>query len=411
VSALTLAVREPETGRYSARVLGPELAGDEARTVAVLSDPAVLWTDPRWRRFVARTDLHEVRHLVVECDGSPVAVAQLLLTRAPGGLLFYDPPRLIGTPGAMADPAGLDEGDRRRWDELVAAVPQARAGQYPTLALATFGNHLGLSHAAGRTGPQRRAALALLPTLLDRAARELGCRSTALLYADDDEAGSLGPAASALGYRPALLGTEGVLRLAADSADGYLAEIGQRRRSRLRRELREYAAAGFTTVVRHGGAALAADVVALQVAHRAKHGLPGGEERVRQDFASLAEHVGDDCVLLGAQREGALAGFVLFVRRGPVLFARTAGFAPDPPGCYLALTYHASALWASDNGIRQIHYGLAAAQAKRARGCELEPRWGWFRFTGPASGVLAELVDLQDRGLRRQWHRCRGDRP
>lgn len=368
---------------------------DEAR----LAPAALAWEHPRWPAFVERTDLHEARRLEIHQGGELAAVATLLVTHGPHGLLFYDPPRLVGTAGSMAMPDALDAADRDRWQALTEKLPESRAAAYPSLTLGTFGSHHGVRHAAGRDARQRRALMAALPALVQQAARELGCRSHASLYLPESDAAAMAPTAARLGHTPVLLGAEGVRTHPGDSFDDYVERIGSRRRVKLRRELKDYAAAGFRTVVRTGADAIGEDVVDLQVRHRAKYGLPGGAERVRREFAALQEEMGDACVLLGAEQDGRLGGFVLFLRTGDVLCARTAGFLPETRGCYPALTYHETARWAVEHGIGRVHYGLAAYQAKFARGCELRPRWGWFSFGGDR--VYRDLMALQTRSLER----------
>jgi uncharacterized protein len=370
-----------------------------------LDGPDLVWEDARWWRFAERTDLHEVRYLEVSACGEVVALAPLLLTPKAGGLLFYDPPRLTGTPGPMAEPDLLDEADRRRWNALSELLPPDRPDQYPSVALATFGSHHGVVHARGRDEAQRRAVMAALPGLLREAADELGCRSAALLYVGGPEADDTDRAASDAGYTAALLGAEGVHEPAGGSWEGYVAGLSSRRRTRLRKELKDYAAAGFRTVARTGPEAIDDEVIALQVAHRAKYGLPGGEDRVRRDFEGIREELGDSCLMLGAERDGRLLGFVLYFRTAERLFARTAGFAPEAQGCYLTVTYHETARWALENGVRRIHYGLAAYEAKFARGCRLEPRWAWFAPTGEQAAVHRELLGLQSLSIERRLER------
>ncbi|MCQ4041304.1 GNAT family N-acetyltransferase [Streptantibioticus rubrisoli] len=389
---------------YTARVLPADLR-PTARDFRGLGNPDTIWEDARWCRFTERTDLHEVRYLRIEEYGHTVALAPLLLTREPGGLLFYDPPRLATTAGAMAEPELLDPADRERWTKLTEALATDRADHYPTVALATFGSHHGVAHAPDRTPGQRLAVMAALPGLLADAAAELGCRSSALLYVPEPAAAEVDRAATGAGYTAALLGAEGVAQLTASSWEEYLAGLSSRRRTRLRKELKEYERSGFRTVIRRGPEAIDDEVVALQVAHRAKYGLPGGDERVRRDFDGIRAELGESCLVLGAEWDGELLGFVLFLRTDEALFARTAGFAPQAQGCYLALTYHEAARFAVEGGIRRIHYGMAAYEAKFARGCELQPRWGWFAFHGPDADAYREALALQSHSIERRLER------
>ncbi|MFD8259357.1 GNAT family N-acetyltransferase [Streptomyces griseoluteus] len=379
----------------TAELLDPDRRPTAAEFPA-LAAPAVIWEDDRWWRFTERTDLHEVRYLAVREAGELVALAPLLITRDGGGLLFYDTPKMTGELNAFGAPELLAPRERERWEALAGRLAEARIGQYPSLALGVFGSHHGIVHAAGRDTDGRARVLAALPRLLDEAAEQLHCRSSSLLYATDEQAAVLGPAAEARGHVPAVLGAESVLRLDAPDWDAYLAGLASRKRVRANRELREYAEAGFRTVVREGPQALSDPIVDLQVALRAKYGLPGGRPRVQRDFDAIRETVGDSCLVLSAERDGETLGFVLYLRAGQALYGRTAGFDDDRArGVYFALTYHETIRWALAHGVREIWYGLAAYEAKKLRGCELEARHGWFRFTGEGHADLDETVRLQ----------------
>ncbi|MGZ8748061.1 MAG: peptidogalycan biosysnthesis protein, partial [Mycobacterium sp.] len=139
-----------------------------------------------------------------------------------------------------------------------------------------------------------------------------------------------------------------------------------------------------------------------QVAHRAKYGLPGGEDRVRHDLNSVRDELGESCVVFTAERDGLMASFTLYLRARDALFARTGGTLPDAKGCYFAVDYHETARWSLENGIRRIHYGMAAYEAKVTRGCKLRPRWGWFAFTGAQADTYREVLDLQSQSIERQ---------
>lgn len=384
---------------HSGHLLPPD-ARPTPQDFAGLGQPDIIWEDARWWRFTERTDLHTVRYLEIRERGQAVALAPLLITQKPGGLLFYDPPRLAGTAGALAEPELLDPADQQRWAELTATLPDP--DQYPSLALATFGNHHGVAHLPGRTAEARRAVMAALPELLLQAADELGCRSVALLYVGEPEAADVDESASRAGYTSTLLGAEGVLELADTSWDGYLAGLSKRRRYQTRKELRNYQAAGFRTVVRTGPDAFSEDLVALQVAHRAKYGLPGGEDRVRRDLYAVRDELGESCVVFTAERDGQIGSFTLYLRTRDALFARTGGTLPDARGCYFAVDYHETARWALESGIRRVHYGMAAYEAKVTRGCELRPRWGWFAFGGAQADTYREVLELQSQSIEHQ---------
>jgi hypothetical protein len=112
--------------------------------------------------------------------------------------------------------------------------------------------------------------------------------------------------------------------------------------------------------------------------------------------------MGDSCVVFTAERDGQIGSFTLYLRSGDALFARMGGTAPEAKGCYFALDYHETARCALENGIRRIHYGMAAYEAKVTHGCELRPRWGWFAFGGSQADTYREVLELQSQSNERQ---------
>jgi uncharacterized protein len=88
---------------YSAYLLPPD-ARPTAQDYAGLSGPDIIWEDERWWRFTEHTDLHEVRYLEVRQDDRAVALAPLLITPKPGGLLFYDRPDWPERPARWPSP-------------------------------------------------------------------------------------------------------------------------------------------------------------------------------------------------------------------------------------------------------------------------------------------------------------------
>jgi uncharacterized protein len=388
-------------GVIAARILDPAERPDRSELRA-LDRPRTIWLDERWWRYVEQTDLHEVRYLAIEDGGRLVALAPLLISRAGNGLLFYDLPKMAGDESAFGDADRLTLSEQERYSALRADLRYARMDQYPSVTMAVFGSHSGIA-LADDLGPFGRSrVLAALPDLLRAAAEELGCRSSGLLYLSAQELESM-RGVGAAGYHAAVVGAEGVLELpAVDSFEAYLAHMRSSRRRSVRKELADFTARGLRCVVRTGKTALSQELVDLQVALRAKHGLPGGRERVLRDFHLLASLLGSDCVVISAHRAESIVGFALYLRSGDSLYARTGGFEREADGtsCYFPLAYHETARWALANGIRHIFYGLSASEAKRARGCRLEPRFGLFQFTGAEATRLFETLALQQRGER-----------
>ncbi|GAB7539090.1 GNAT family N-acetyltransferase [Burkholderia sp. 3C] len=381
----------------AARILTAQQRPTDA-TFPALRRPAIVWDDHRWWRYVEHTEDYQVRYLGIERHGELAALAPLLLASAETGLPFYDLPKMTGNDNAFGVPDWLSDAERATYLSLRQALPALRADQYPSLALATFGAHPGIVFADGLPPSARAQILAALPGLLRQAATELGCRSCGALYLSTQELSDVGSAAREQGFQPAVVGAETILDLPeVPSFDAYLNTLNRNRRRNIQRELAEFEAGAWQVRVHTGADAITPELIALQAALRIKHGLPGDAERIGRDLHLIAATFGDDCVVISAHQGEHIDGFALYLRSHDRLYARTGGFHFDENGrsCYFPVAYYEAMRWAMTQGIRSIYYGLSAYEAKRHRGCRMEPRWGLFRFHGSHADALHAAVGLQ----------------
>jgi predicted N-acyltransferase len=338
-----------------------------------------MWSTVDFRRVAAELPQHELAHLVAEVDGQPVLAAAVLHSTGPGGLLFYDVPAMIG--------------DERAFGPGVPPLAETdRAALYPSLAVGVYGAHHGVVVARHATARMRRDLCGELPAAVSAMARELGCASSAVLYATPELARLLRPAP---GQVPAVLGAESRLEPAAADFDGYLAQLSARRRARVLRERRRYLDGPVRSEITTGGDALGDDLVDLRCRLRRRYGLPEQRRHTEAEFAALARWCGPMLVVNRSVVDGATVGFVVDLRHGDTLFARTAGFDYDRVGssdfCYFNVVYYDMLAWALPRGVRAMEFGLASYPGKRTRGCRFEPRYGLFDLPaqGPARAVLA----------------------
>lgn len=354
---------------------------------------------------MARVHGPDLRYLLVEdAAGRLCAAAPLLVSTAERGPSLLKAPAIAGDELAFGDESRLTESERAEYDALRARLAGVRDAQYPTLSLAVRGACDGVAMAL--EAPVSRAEVyAALPDLLAEAADELGCRSHAILNLADDSA--LRERAQALGHARVVLGAETALDIPVVSGqEEYFARLPSRRRTRLRKEKRQYVEQGLRTTVCTGPAAITDDLAVLQARLRAKHGMSGDVEPVRREFDQIREAVGDCVVVVSAERDGRLLGFALclYDKDRAELFARSAGFDYDAltGGCYLALLYQEVPAWAADHGVRRIYFGTSTYEAKRARGCTLLPLYGHLRFAGPDGDLLRRAAQLQSLGEARR---------
>ncbi|GCB47952.1 GNAT family N-acetyltransferase [Streptomyces sp. NL15-2K] len=166
-----------------------------------------------------------------------------------------------------------------------------------------------------------------------------------------------------------------------DDLSGYLARLPRKRRSVVRREMRELTARGIDVGERELSAC-APRLAALRCGLVEKYGGTADFEREMSRLRRVESLFGaDDITVVAAQREQEVVGFTLLLRDGGVWTAYLTG-ADQSAGtarlAYFATSYYWPAERAPRLGIRLIAYGPGSGQAKRLRGC----RAGELRAAG-----------------------------
>lgn len=355
-----------------------------------------VWSGTRFRRVAVALAGGEFPHLVAVQGGRPRMAAPVIWSREPGGLLFYDPPAMIGDPRAFGPPGGTADGAGDGTGDL----GPARAGAYPSLAVGTYGSQHGVLVDPALRTEDRVLLCRDLPRAVARLADEHGCRSHALLYLSRAVLEAAGPAAR--DATVAVLGAEARIVTDAGSFERYLDGLSMRRRQRILHERRSAQAGDVEVSVTEGAGALADDLVTLRCALRTRYGLPDKREETEREFEALDRWCGDVVVVCRSRKAGATVGFTLFVRDGDRLAARTAGFDDErltrDDFCYFNTTYYEPLAWGLPRGIRSFDFGLSSYAAKRTRGCVFEPRFGMFSL--PADGTLRRVLRAQHLGER-----------
>jgi predicted N-acyltransferase len=222
------------------------------------------------------------------------------------------------------------------------------------------------------SGSEQRQALGAIATAATEQACAEGLHSIAFLYVDDDD--------SAL---RSVLGEQGFTALPADTAyslavpaDGsfgsYLARFNQRRRVKIKRELRALEEAHVTYRTQPLTAELAERIAPLEMALYAKHGTPADEQAFMQVMHSIAANTSGTTRVTTAHIDGQLCGFVLFFTHRAQMYARQAGFDYELQGnapVYFGLVYYELLRIALAERVTDIHYSTGSGLVKISRGC------------------------------------------
>lgn len=306
---------------------------------------------------------------------------------------------MIGDEGAFGDHKRLPEAQSEQFTALDLTV--RRAAAYPSLVLGTHGAHHGVVLDPSLDKDERIELCRGLPEAVAAVAADFGCTSHGLLYLSE---GLLDWIRPALGpeHEIAMLGAESVLECDGEDWQDYVASLSSRRRGRVLHERRSYLAGQDRSHIATGPDSIGEDLVDLRCNLRTRYGLPDQRDRTIAEFEALSRWCGEDLVVIRSLRAGEPVGFVICLRRGDTLYARTAGFDYDRLGphdfCYFNLVYYDALEWGLPRGVRRLELGLASYPAKRTRGCHFEPRLGVFHL--PGHGELRTALRLQDSGER-----------
>jgi hypothetical protein len=177
---------------------------------------------------------------------------------------------------------------------------------------------------------------------------------------------------------PVLLEADAMFELPPGGWDGYLDSLPSKRRGNIRREVREFVSAGYR--IEHVPLAdCYTELPELAEATQSKygHGAPTDFwlNLLRGHVMSMgaAAQVG-----LCRRASGEIVGFGLYYVWADTLYLRWAGFdyrRLDGAAEYFNLVYYDHIQRACALGIRRIHAGIKASQAKWLRSARLRPLW------------------------------------
>ena len=229
-------------------------------------------------------------------------------------------------------------------------------------------------------GPGARvpARLAQYVDEVCRHARDQGLRSVVFQYLDP-VAELFTESLRGAGFTVFTAAHRAELAIDFDEPGEYLSRLSSHRRRRLQSEIRALDAAGVKYEVRPLRDD-EDDLVALRCGLAAKYRGSADPAKERGWFDNIRRcFPADDVFVVMAEIDGRTVGFTLFVRTGDRLSALLTGTDYGDPHAryvYFGTCFYAAMPLAIDLGVRVIEYGMGSEQAKKARGCTLQPlRW------------------------------------
>ena len=359
---------------------------------ASVENSIAAFTRDEWRS-VAGPGLYSSYGWLASVEADPAYRAWYVAARgADGALLGVLPVYLwtgVGARGGIAsqydahrvfaEPLGVD-GDASGW--LPALLLGGRAAYSTELAVRP-----------DAVPKQRAEIVTALLEELERLRADVEPASVHALYLTPSALRDLRPAlpeASAL-----LTEANAVIDLShASSFDDYLRRLSKKRRSAIRHEVAQFAAAGYERSERPLSACIETAGRLLAAHHRTHGHGEDDREMVAYLERQAAELDGCSRVLL-CRRGGRAVAFGLTYEWNDRLYVRSTGFSPDVRGrdaVVFNVTYYLNIDHAVRRGLAAYDAGVGSWRTKALRGAALEPRWSLVCGPGGRSlnGRVAE---------------------
>jgi predicted N-acyltransferase len=310
------------------------------------------YSSAAWLRFCARHDGGAPGAQVCVSAGRPSATVPVLSVTEPPSPLY-------------------------RWNDLLAAqglptLPERGLLVGPRQGYQT---HLLVAPGKDRTAEVARLVQALRDWPLTDPADSTGTGCVAM-YVTTPDAKALREAGVAA--EPVLLEADAWFELPPGGWDAWLDALPSKRRGNVRREVRRFRDAGYTVEHRPLSECYE-ELPRLAASTQSKYGHAASPAYWLTLLRGHVEGMGCAArVSVCRRRDGAAVGFCLYYVWGDTLFLRWAGFDYEQlerAAEYFNLVYYSQIMRAPKLGVRRLHAGIKAPQAKALRGAMLRPLW------------------------------------
>jgi amino acid adenylation domain-containing protein len=257
----------------------------------------------------------------------------------------------------------------------------------------------------------RDTALALVRTL-DEIAGTWQARSAAALYLPHSLSPELAAVLDSHGYVRTTLAARSVLNVQWPTIAGYADKM-----RRARPEIRAWQESGLEVSTSEALPDLITEIAPLYARHLQKYGAPLDIEAARRTLTWIDERFSDLASVVVVRDEGRALAFHLYFEAGDTIYSYFSGQTYDELAhktkAFFIASYYEPIRLAMNKGATTIDYGIGSYDTKTARGCELVPLHGFFRFadrriTDEVPEYFALLDAAWTRLIRRYQARVRG---
>lgn len=192
--------------------------------------------------------------------------------------------------------------------------------------------------------------------------------------------------------------------------DDYLGALSRDRRQMVRREIRRFAEAGLT-ITAEDPVSLLPETARLMAQLEHKHGSETSEQEIASVLGDHYRALGPGAVTFACWLDGKPVGVSVGFAWGDKLYMRSAGFDYQAlPGKfeYFNLVLYEPVRYCLRNGLRAVHLGATAHEAKVMRGARLSPL---FNLALPAAEASRQETAAAGDGSIAYWAQQRARLP
>jgi hypothetical protein len=327
------------------------------------------YSSVNWLRFCAGDDGITTGGLHLAVSGAGTVGVPVTAVRSIGNP-FYQWDRILGEAGLPSPgPRGLLVGAHRGYQTNILASPGLSREQAAKELLSGLEGLVGELAAAdvpdlGLTRPSGGRGAGVVPTV-------------AMFLSTPDVLALRAAGVQAL---PVALQPDAWIPLPEGGGwDEWMGSLPNRRRAAIvRRDRKNFLEAGYEVVHTTLGECHLQAARLLACTER-RYGHDADVDDLTESIRVQAEALGAEARVLLLRRPGEdPVGYCLYYMWGDTLYLRAAGFDYERlagAAEYFNLVYYVPLIIACENGMRWLHAGIEAAEAKVLRGAELRPLW------------------------------------
>ncbi|TKI60058.1 GNAT family N-acetyltransferase [Lysinibacillus mangiferihumi] len=359
--------------------------------------PEQFWSSIQWLSYIENTLDTHLLYLVIEDENNNLmGIIPCQIVTDSKGLLFYNLPRSFTKGGNFGNLDFLNLQQLQALKEY--QIKLENENLYPSLIAAIPNSYCGILINPDIATNERKSVLKALMYFFNILAEHIDSKIHGLCYIPEHIYGDINEHLPE-GYCKLTVGADSVLSIPWLSFDEYLMNFNDKRRNKIRREIKEFKSSGLKVEVLCGAQALSEDLIKLQLSLRSKYGHGGDPEKLSKSFQIMKDYLDDSIVVFNAILKDEIVGFVLFFRQDNKMYAHLSGFDYEKlvnAFCYPNLCFYEPIKYAINEGINQIYYGLSSYEAKVRRGCELVELGAYISFNTKIrnNAILEEISEL-----------------